>query len=90
MDVSITDLRANLASYLARVMAGETLTVTEHGRPVARLGPPADDEEARLRELEARGIIRRPTSDEPLDIDALPTVALRGGPSIEQVIAEMR
>ena len=37
--VGVRELRQNLSVYLDRVKAGETLEVTEHGRPVARLGP---------------------------------------------------
>ena len=37
--VGVRELRQNLSVYLARVKRGEVLTVTEHGRPVARLGP---------------------------------------------------
>ena len=39
--VGVRELRQNLSVYLDRVKAGETLVVTEHGEPVARLGPPA-------------------------------------------------
>ena len=35
------ELRQNLSVYLDRVKQGETLEVTEHGRPVAQLGPTA-------------------------------------------------
>jgi antitoxin (DNA-binding transcriptional repressor) of toxin-antitoxin stability system len=35
----VRELRQNLSVYLDRVKAGETLEVTEHGHPVARLGP---------------------------------------------------
>lgn len=37
--VGIRQLRQNLSVYLERVKAGETLEVTDHGRPVAVLGP---------------------------------------------------
>jgi prevent-host-death family protein len=37
--VGVRELRQNLSVYLDRVKAGETLEVTEHGVPVARLGP---------------------------------------------------
>ena len=43
--VGVRELRQNLSVYLDRVKAGETLEVTEHGRPVARLTP---NEEPRL------------------------------------------
>lgn len=39
MDVGIRELRASLSRYVERVKDGEEITVTEHGRPVARLVP---------------------------------------------------
>jgi prevent-host-death family protein len=39
MDVGIRELKTNLSRYLARVRAGETLIVTDHGEPIARLEP---------------------------------------------------
>ena len=43
--VGVRELRQNLSVYLRRVQRGESLVVTEHGRPVARLGPlPASDD----------------------------------------------
>jgi prevent-host-death family protein len=37
--VGVRELRQNLSVYLRRVQRGESLVVTERGRPVARLGP---------------------------------------------------
>ncbi len=37
MDVGIRDLRDNLSKHLARVRAGQKITVTDHGKPVARI-----------------------------------------------------
>lgn len=37
--VGVRELRQNLSKYLDRVKDGEALTVTEHGREVARLVP---------------------------------------------------
>jgi len=37
--VGVRELRQNLSRYLDRVKAGESLTVTERGREVARLIP---------------------------------------------------
>lgn len=34
------ELKAKLSSYLARAAAGEIVTVTDRGRPVAVLSPP--------------------------------------------------
>lgn len=42
--VGVRELRQNLSKYLRRVKEGEALTVTEHGRDVARLVPLAGNE----------------------------------------------
>lgn len=39
MDVGIRELRDGLSRHLADVRAGRTVTVTDHGRPVARIVP---------------------------------------------------
>ena len=56
--VGVRELRQNLSVYLRQVEAGETLEVTERGRPVAVLGPLP--ERARLLDrLAADGQARR-------------------------------
>jgi prevent-host-death family protein len=42
------ELRNNIAAVLRAAEAGETFTVTVHGRPVARLVPPGDTAKPRL------------------------------------------
>ena len=48
--VGVRELRQNLSRYLREVKEGQTFTVTERGREVARLSPsgPADSPIARL------------------------------------------
>ena len=41
-DVNVTQLRADLPSFLKRVQNGEPLRITSRGRVIARLLPPAD------------------------------------------------
>jgi prevent-host-death family protein len=41
--VGVRELRQNLSRYLEQVKEGETLTVTERGREVARLVPSGPD-----------------------------------------------
>jgi prevent-host-death family protein len=44
MDVGIRELKARLSSYVERARDGETIRVTDRGRPVAILGPlPTED-----------------------------------------------
>jgi prevent-host-death family protein len=37
--IGIRELRNGLSRHLAAVRAGQTLTITDHGRPVARIVP---------------------------------------------------
>lgn len=39
MEVGIRDLKNNLSRHLERVKSGETITVTDRGKPVAKLEP---------------------------------------------------
>ena len=39
MDVGVRELRDGLSKHLASVREGHTITVTDHGRPVARIVP---------------------------------------------------
>jgi len=41
--VGAFEAKTHLAALLDAVAAGEQITITRHGRPVARLVPPADD-----------------------------------------------
>ncbi len=54
------ELRQHASRYLARVARGETIEVTDQGRPVAMLVPVRGDE---WRDLLASGRIARPTED---------------------------
>jgi prevent-host-death family protein len=58
VDVAISELRANLRSYLDHARKGEDIVVTERGVPIARLV--AVDAATVLERLERDGIISRP------------------------------
>ena len=40
MDIGVRELKAKLSATLQRAAAGEVITVTDRGRPVAVIGPP--------------------------------------------------
>src|SRR5205085_911717 len=64
--VGVRELRQRASEVLRRVKAGETIEVTEHGRPVALLTPlPAG---GRLAQLRASGDLMPAT----VDFDSLP------------------
>ncbi|MCB9959113.1 MAG: type II toxin-antitoxin system prevent-host-death family antitoxin [Rhodospirillaceae bacterium] len=47
--VQATDAKAHLAQLLSDVERGETIIITRHGKPIARLVPSVDDEQERRR-----------------------------------------
>lgn len=72
MEIGIRELRDSLSKQLAAVREGRTITVTDHGRPIARLVPV--DAPTRLEQLRAEGRVqpvrrrKRPAPD-PVPVD---------------------
>ena len=60
--VGVWELRQQLSRYLRRVAAGEVFRVSEHGRPVALLGP-LPEEAGAVERLIAQGRIREARYD---------------------------
>jgi prevent-host-death family protein len=67
MNISIAEAKARFSELVKRAQAGEEIVVTRHGRPVARVMPPAvEDELPRIGAL--KGKIRIADDfDAPLD-----------------------
>ncbi len=56
--VGIRELKQNASAVIAAVVAGDAMTITVRGRPVARMVPIG---RTRLEELEDAGLIHPPT-----------------------------
>lgn len=56
MDVGVRELRDSLSRHLAEVRSGRVVTVTDHGRPIARIVPV--DRPTRLEQLRAEGRVK--------------------------------
>ncbi len=85
--VGVRELRQNLSRYLAEVKEGESFTVTEHGREVARLTPSGPPDSAIARLVAERGMTM-PTGD--LMSFGPPGGRPAVGPPSEEVLAELR
>ena len=48
MEVGLGEAETKLSALLARVEQGEEVTITRHGKPVARLVPMPDEPDARV------------------------------------------
>jgi prevent-host-death family protein len=68
--VGVRELKSRLSEYLRQVSAGQTVVVTDHGRPVARLVPAGESLEVRLQLLAGAGLLQwsgaQLTSQRPL------------------------
>ena len=56
MDVGVREHRDSLSRHLAEVRSGRTVTVTDHGRPIARIVPV--ERLTRLEQLVAEGLVQ--------------------------------
>ena len=85
--VGVRELKNQLSGYLDRVKAGEEITVTEHGRPIARLTAVAPEVDRRAALIEA-GIVRpAPTARRRLPSRR---VKLTPGEPLEVFVAQQR
>lgn len=87
-EISITALRADLATYLARAQAGQAFIVTSRGRPIARIvgaGVPSNAD-AGIARLIASGAATwnggKPTGT--------PVTLSPGGKSVSETVTEDR
>jgi prevent-host-death family protein len=87
--VGVRELRQNLSVYLDRVKAGETLEVTEHGQPVAQLGPRPATPVSIIDQMIAEGRITPATVDHRT-LKLPPAIPDPGGRTLSEILQEMR
>ena len=89
---SISEAKNRLSAYLDMVRRGESILITDRGRPVARLAPlePGTREHAdgQLAELARLGIIRLPLKPPPKRLPK--PVKLRKMIDLQQLVSEER
>ena len=83
--VGVRELKASLSRYLGRVRAGETIVVTDRGRPVARIVPVGIPEDLTRLMAEGRVTWSGKPFQPPKDV-----VTLTPGPQISEYISEDR
>jgi len=85
MEIGVRELRAGLAAHVRRAAAGESIVITQSGRPVAVLGPVGGERDLGLAELITHGAVVAPrvrastagVERERLPVDARSDVELR-------------
>lgn len=86
MDVGIRELKTHLSDYVRLAEGGETITVTLHGRAVARLvGVPSPQMPETLARLVEQGTVRlKPVGPLPAPLDWPP------GKALSDIVSEQR
>jgi antitoxin (DNA-binding transcriptional repressor) of toxin-antitoxin stability system len=92
--VGIRELKSKLSHYVRRAEAGEVVIVTDRGRVVAELRPPASaipaDIDAALLEMQRKGLVRLATRpNHPSLYRRMPRVLL-GGETVQETIDYLR
>ena len=89
---TMTDAKNQFSALVDQVRAGETILITERGRPVARLAPVVamDDPSGRVARLERAGVIRVGTARPPVDLLRTPPPSLAPGASAVKAILDER
>jgi prevent-host-death family protein len=87
--IGIRELRQNASAYVARAAGGETIEVTDRGKPVARLTPSRSRGDLRD-QLISDGILA-PAQRAIGDALAMPRIApLPGAPTSEEILDDIR
>ena len=91
--VGIRELKNHLSKYVRQAEGGDVVVVTDRGRIVAELRPPAErrtDIHPGLLEMERKGLIRLATKqNDPSLYRRMPHIDL-GGKTIQDLIDEIR
>jgi prevent-host-death family protein len=86
---TITEVKNGLSALIDRVRAGESILVTDRGRPVAVIEPVADIDE-RLARLERDGVLKPGSGELPASLLTTAAPAIRGRTSAVDALLEER
>ena len=85
--VGVRDLKARLSKYLRQVSQGQTVIITDHGRPVGRLSPVDQPLDERLKALQDAGLVAW-NGQKPKKVT--PTTVNRSERQVSDILVEMR
>lgn len=88
--VGVRELRQNLSKHLERVKHGETLTVTERGKEVAKLVPSVPDDDRWASLIEKFPGTTRPEGSLVELIRELPPIEPYSTERIDELLADLR
>jgi prevent-host-death family protein len=85
--VGIRDLKARLSEYMRGVKNGQSIVITEHGKPVGRILPMETSLEERVKVLQKAGLVAWNGEKLPR---IKPVVVNSSGKLISDIVVELR
>ena len=85
--VGIRELKEHLSEYVAKVKRGQSIVITEHGKPVGRIIPEGQSLEERIEALRQAGVIL--WDGRKLE-DIEPPAVNRSDKLVSDIVIEMR
>jgi prevent-host-death family protein len=85
--IGVRELKAHLSKWLQQVKAGQTVIITERGKPIGQIAPLPASRSERMRALAAVGLIGQMGEKLP---PAEPITVNRGPRPISDLISEER
>jgi prevent-host-death family protein len=85
--VGVRDLKARLSEYLRQVSQGQTVIITDHGRPVGRLTTVDQPLDERLKALQDAGMVA--WNGQKLK-SVMPAAVNRSDRQVSDILVEMR
>ena len=87
MTVGVRELKARLSEYLREIKRGNTIVITEHGKPVGRLVPSAQPLAERVEAMRRAGLVTWNGKKLPL---SKPLVSMRRQHNLAELISDGR
>lgn len=88
--IGVRELRQHASRWLERVQQGESFTVTERGKPIARLGPLSEEIKDWRQEWIERGLMSAASKPASIILESQPVTIAPGTRSTQEILDDIR
>ena len=88
--IGVRELRQHASRWLERVQQGESFTVTERGKPIARLGPLSEAAKDWRQDWIERGLMSASSNPASIILESQPVMIAPGSPSTKEILDDLR
>lgn len=88
--IGVRELRQHASRWLERVQQGESFTVTERGKPIARLGPLSEAAKDWRQDWIERGLMSAASKPASIILESQPVTMAPGARSTKEILDDLR